>query len=216
MDSTRSLSDHAPASEVTGEVPPRLTVNPRSWVQLLLVSVLNYVTNHIISHIPFFVVRNTWYRRVLGIQMAPGVGVHLGCYVWFYGPGSIRRSGVRIGSNSRINRDCIIDLRGGLTMGDNVSLSPNVTILTSAGMANSKRAGEGKPVVIDDNAWIGMHALVMPGVTIGRGAVVGAGAVVMADVPPLAVVFGSPARPVGKRSPEEANYVLGGPLPLFE
>ena len=136
--------------------------------------------------------------------------------MWFYGPGGIRRKGAKIGENSRINRDCTIDLRGGLTIGDNVSVSAESTILTSAGMSNSLRTGEGKRVVIEDNAWIGMRAIVMPGVTIGHGAVVGVGAVVMRDVPPLAIVFGSPARAVGNRPPEEAEYVLQGAPPLLE
>jgi maltose O-acetyltransferase len=180
------------------------------------VRVLNYVTNHIVSHVPSFTLRHAWYRRVLGIQLDGHAGIHMGCYVWFYGPGSIRRTGTRIGQNSRVNRDCTVDLRGGLTVGANVSVSAEVTILTSAGMANSRGAGEAKRVVIEDNVWVGMRAMIMPGVTVGRGAVVGAGAVVMRDVPPLAIVFGSPARPVGTRAPEEADYVLDSPLPLFE
>jgi acetyltransferase-like isoleucine patch superfamily enzyme len=184
--------------------------------RLFAIRVINYLTNHVVAHIPSFTVRHMWYRRVLGLRLADGVGVHLGCYMWFYGPSGIRRSGSRIGANSRINRDCTLDLRGGLIIGENVSVSAEATLLTSAGMANSKRAGEAKPIVIEDNAWIGVRAIVMPGVTIGRGAVVGAGAVVMRDVPPLATVFGSPARPVGTREAEEADYVLGGPLPLFE
>jgi acetyltransferase-like isoleucine patch superfamily enzyme len=56
----------------------------------------------------------------------------------------------------------------------------------------------------------------MPGVTLGRGSVVAAGSVVMKDVPPLSIVFGAPARPVGSRTEEEADYTLDGTLPLFE
>jgi acetyltransferase-like isoleucine patch superfamily enzyme len=221
MTSGTMTSTHPPAESKAAEplphasaAGPRLGV--RGLVEEVAVRALNYATNHIVARIPSFTLRHRWYQRVLGIEMGECAGIHLGCYVWFYSPGGVRRSGARIGENSRVNRDCTLDLRGGLTIGDNVSLSPDVTILTSAGMANSRRVGEAKPVVIEDNVWVGIRALIMPGVTVGRGAVVGAGAVVMSDVPPLAVVFGSPARPVGSRSPEEAEYNLRGPLPLFE
>src|SRR6266849_1155003 len=178
---------------------PAVAVAPRAEsgaFKLFLIRLINYLTNYWINRIPSYTIRHAWYRRVLGIQLGAHAGVNLGCYVWFYSPGSIRRSGARIGQNTRINRHCTIDLRGGLTIGDNVSVSAEVTILTIASLATSRSHGEGKPVAIEDNAWIGMRAIVMPGVTIGHGAVVGAGAVVLRDVPPLAIVFGSPARPV--------------------
>jgi len=50
-----------------------------------------------------------------------------------------------------------------------------------------------KRIVIGDDVWIGAHAVILPGVTIGRGAVVGAGAVVTKDVPEGAIVVGTPA-----------------------
>ena len=66
--------------------------------------------------------------------------MHLGCYWWFYGPGQVRRTGVSIGANSRINRDCMIDVRGGVTIGDNVSISPQVAISTAAHSAADRRS----------------------------------------------------------------------------
>jgi acetyltransferase-like isoleucine patch superfamily enzyme len=188
----------------------------RDSMRLFAVRVLNYLTNHIVSHIPSFAFRRWWYRRVLGISFGADSGVHLGCYMWFYGPGQIRRHGTRIGAYSRVNRDCTLDFRGGLTIGDNVSISAEVAILTIANLETSRGHGEGRPVLIEDNVWIGMRAMIMPGVTLGRGCVVAAGAVVTADVPPRAIVFGVPARPVGTRSEEDAEYVLERPFPLFE
>ncbi|GGW77084.1 acetyltransferase-like isoleucine patch superfamily enzyme [Streptomyces albaduncus] len=47
---------------------------------------------------------------------------------------------------------------------------------------------------IEDDVWIGAGAVILPGVTVGRGSVVGAGSVVTADVPPMTVVAGTPAR----------------------
>jgi len=64
------------------------------------------------------------------------------------------------------------------------------------------------PVHIDDYVWIGSRAMVLPGVTIGRGAVVAAGAVVTRDVPSLSIVGGVPARQIGVRDAGALNYTL--------
>lgn len=188
----------------------------RVGMHLFVIRVLNYLTNHVVTHLPSYTLRHFWYRRVLGIQLDPSAGVHLGCYIWFHGPRATRRMGVHIGKNSHLNRDCTLDLRGGLTIGDNVSVSAEVSIVTIGKLATSRSRPEGKRVTIEDNAWIGLRAIILPGVTVGRGAVVGAGAVVMQDVPPLGVVVGSPARLMGRRSEEEADYVLDSRFPLFE
>lgn len=50
------------------------------------------------------------------------------------------------------------------------------------------------PVIINDNVWIGMNAIILPGVTIGKGAVIAAGSVVTKDVPPYSLVGGNPAK----------------------
>ena len=60
-----------------------------------------------------------------------------------------------------------------------------------------------KPVVIGENVWVGSHAKVIPGVSIGEGSVVGMGAVVTKDVPPFAVVGGNPAKVIKYRDKEK-------------
>lgn len=201
---------------VSTAAPTPAAGRENSGVRLFAVRALNYLTNHVICHVPSFALRRFWYRRVLGIEFGERAGVHLNCYLWFYGRSGIRLSGGRIGANSRINRGCTLDFRGGLRIGDNVSVSAEVMILTSANLETSRTHSEKRPVVVEDNVWIGARAIVMPGVTLGRGAVVAAGAVVMKDVPPLSIVFGTPARPVGSRTEEEADYTLDGTFPLFE
>jgi maltose O-acetyltransferase len=197
-------------------VPTPAAGRESSGVRLFALRALNYLTNHVICHIPSFALRHFWYRRVLGIEFGEHAGVHLNCYLWFYGRNGIRLSGGRIGANSRINRGCTLDFRGGLRIDDNVSVSAEVMILTSANLETTRTHSEKRPVVVEDNVWIGARAIVMPGVTLGRGSVVAAGSVVMKDVPPLSIVFGAPARPVGSRTEEEADYTLDGTLPLFE
>lgn len=185
--------------------------------RLFVVRVLAYTTNYIAAHVPSYTFRRLWYQRVLGMKFGEGAAVHLGCHVWFYGPGQIRRDGVIIGPNSRINRDCRLDVRGGLEIACNVSISPEVAILTAEhGVDDPEFRVYTERVIIEDYAWIGTRALILPGVTIGRGAVVAAGAVVTRDVPPLAIVGGVPARPIGKRSEHALAYALDGHPPLFE
>lgn len=93
-----------------------------------------------------------------------------------------------------------------LTIGDRVSMAPRVMLVLSS-HPNASRIRAFAPtargdITIEDDAWIGACAIILPGVTIGRGAVVGAGSVVTADVPPLTIVAGQPAKPVRKLTPD--------------
>ena len=187
-----------------------------SGFKLWLVRVLAYLTNHIVAHLPGFALRRTWYRR-LGLEIGPGSGIHLGCFLWFYGPGQIITTGSAIGRNSRVNRDCCLDLRGPLTIGDNVSISPEVAIITT--QHDWRAPGfplQSRPVVIEDHVWIGIRATILPGTHIGRGAVVAAGSVASGEIPPLAVVAGVPAQVIASRPAAALEYELAAPFPLYE
>jgi maltose O-acetyltransferase len=85
-----------------------------------------------------------------------------------------------------------------ITIGDDVQIGPNVQLLTPTHPLDPdlRRAKweSAKPIVIEDNAWLGGGAIVLPGVTVGANAIVGAGAVVTKDVPTNTVVVGNPAR----------------------
>ena len=91
-----------------------------------------------------------------------------------------------------------IRANGGVTIGDRVIIAARVTITSRTHPLQLPRARvtEDRPIVIEDDVWLGAGAIVLPGVTIGRGAVVAAGAVVTKSVEPFTVVAGVPARPI--------------------
>ena len=116
---------------------------------------------------------------------------------------------ISIGGNSNINKHCLLDGRGGLTIGNCVDIAQDVYIWTEQHDYNSPDyKAVCSPVVIDDYVWIASRATILPGVTIGRGAVVACGAVVTKDVPPLTVVGGIPAKIIGERD-DMMSYKLG-------
>jgi maltose O-acetyltransferase len=127
------------------------------------------------------------------------------------------RSGrpVSIGDGSVINEGCFLYTTGGLTIGQAVSVSAGVWLITGTRDMNDPMfADEYKPIIIGDRAWIGARATILAGVTVGEGAVVMAGAVVTRDIPPYAVAGGVPARVVGERS-RDLRYRIDH-RPLFE
>jgi acetyltransferase-like isoleucine patch superfamily enzyme len=127
---------------------------------------------------------------------------------------------LRIGPETVVNRNTYLDGRGGLTIGSCVSISPECYIISLDHDPRSA-AFETKPgpVVIEDYAWIGARAMVLPGVRLGKGCVVGAGAIVTRDVPEYAIVAGVPAKAIGERnrnldySPRYAPYFNTDILP---
>lgn len=204
--------------ELPRTTPARLEDTAASGgLVLLAIRVVNYLTNYVISHIPSFTLRRLWYERVIGANFGSNAGIHLGCYLWHYTPRKVRQSGFHLGAGSRVNRDCFLDIRGPLEIGEHVSISPEVAILTAShGVNDPAFRVEIRPVVIEDHVWIGTRAMILPGVRLGRGSVVAAGAVVTRDVPPLTVVAGVPARAVAERDAAATQYALDTPFPLFE
>jgi acetyltransferase-like isoleucine patch superfamily enzyme len=98
--------------------------------------------------------------------------------------------------NAWVLFDCILDITKTIYLGENVQIAPRAMIFThdsSRSMENPK-TGE---VFIDDNAYVGAGAIILPGVKIGKNAIIGAGAVVNKDVEPNTVVGGVPAKVIG-------------------
>ena len=102
-----------------------------------------------------------------------------------------------IGKNCTIGAECVLDLSELLTIGDDVTLSPGTMILTSTHEMASAQHRAGKmitsPVNIGNGAWLGARCIILPGASIGEGAVVDAGAVVNKEVLPHTRVGGIPA-----------------------
>ena len=103
---------------------------------------------------------------------------------------------ITVGKRVFINSGCCFQDQGGVEIGDDVLIGQQVVIATlNHDLHPEKRASmTPKPVKIGNKVWIGAHATILPGVTIGDGAVVAAGAVVTKDVPPNTVVGGVPAK----------------------
>lgn len=106
-----------------------------------------------------------------------------------------------IGANSSIGHNCYLQGLDRIVIGQNVCISDSASVLTgSHDLSSPGFALYTRPVQLEDGVWLAFGATVLPGVTMGRGAVAGAGAVVSRSVGAWTVLVGNPARQVGKRS----------------
>lgn len=124
--------------------------------------------------------------------------LHPNMRVWIH-----RARGVKIGKNSTIGLNVLLDnvYPNFISIGENVAVSgQNYILCHSAPPSQFSPYFESyvAPIVIEDNAWIAIGAIILPGVTIGKGSIVSAGAVVTKDVPPYTVVGGVPAKFIKK------------------
>lgn len=123
-----------------------------------------------------------------------------GCYY-------MNPTGLAVGQGTHINEGCLLDARAGIRVGSSVSISHQVKIMTGSHDTNSPVfKGVFSPVVIEDFVWIGVGAIILKGVKLGRGCVVAAGAVVTKDIPPMTIAGGVPAREIGKRCVSDLVY----------
>ena len=152
-----------------------------------------YCFNRWLTFIPFHVPRLWLLGRMLGgIGCRPSVlmGVQVRT------PGNIV-----LGDHVVINGDVLLDARGAtITVGDNADIAPEAVICTvSHDIHDDFHAAIRGAVTVEDYAWIGYRAIIMPNVRIGRGGVVEAGSVVTENVPPMAIACGVPAKVIGRR-----------------
>lgn len=156
----------------------------------------------IASYIPWHSLR-IGLLRVAGLRVAHGVVVYHGLQVRL-------PKRIAIGARTIIGEGCVLDGRSGLIIGTDVNISSQVQIWTLQHDYRDAAFGTvGGQTIISDHAWISARAILLPGVTIGEGAVVAAGALVTDDVPAYTVVGGVPARRIADR-PSPMAYELGG------
>lgn len=152
--------------------------------------------------IPSHHVRRFFYR-LGGIEIGKGSTVHTGAV--FYDSRNIR-----IGEDTIIGENVILDGRALLKIGNHVDIASEVMIYNSEHDVQDEHfAPTEKEVVIDDYVFIGPRAIILPGVHIGKGAVIAAGAVVTKDVGESSIVGGVPAKEISKRIITHYSYRLG-------
>jgi acetyltransferase-like isoleucine patch superfamily enzyme len=112
---------------------------------------------------------------------------------------------LEIGDHSGLGHNCKFTIAKRITIGRHCRLSTDICMFDSSGHASdpaARQAGASpvedvvRPIVVEDNVWIGRSCIVYPGSVIGEGSIVSAGSVVVGDVPPYTVVAGNPARKI--------------------
>lgn len=138
-----------------------------------------------------------WLLRAVGFQIGHG------SVMWgmpkIVGTGNIYKRLI-VGDGCWFNVGCHLDLAAPISIGHTVALGHGVLLLTNSHEVGGtdQRAGPlvAKPIVIGSGAWLGARCTVLPGITIGEGAVIAAGAMVTKDVPANTLVAGIPAKAV--------------------
>lgn len=116
-----------------------------------------------------------------------------------------RRGSISIGKHSTVQTYSIVYGHGGCRIGDGVRIAAHNVFIP----ANHRFGDTSRPmyeqgldmigIVVEDDVWIGTGTAILDGLTIAKGAIVAAGSVVNADVPPMSIVGGIPAKPIGER-----------------
>jgi acetyltransferase-like isoleucine patch superfamily enzyme len=144
-------------------------------------------------------------------RLEPGISIGDRCTIQDGALLNASEGFVHVGERSWIGPFCVVYGNGGVRIGRDVMIAAH-SCITSVGHRHDELArpmmAQGidvRPVTIADDVWIGMNCTILPGVSIGRGAIVAAGAVVRRDVAPYSIVAGVPAREVGRRGAPAAR-----------
>ena len=154
----------------------------------------HFLFSDALGSLPISSVRRALAQKVLGIKLAPTAQL----YRWR----EIRAAAnISVGDRTIIGMWSSLDGRKGISIGNNVNVSSEVAIWTLQHDHRDPEFGNvGGPVVVQDFAWLSFRSTILPGVTIGEGAVVAAGSVVTKDVAPYTIVGGVPAKVIGERN----------------
>lgn len=140
--------------------------------------------------------------RAAGADLGHDILIYHGFWAWY--PWRLS-----IGNHTVVGDHVILDARGGLQIGESVNISSEVAIWTGQHDMQSPDFAYVKDAVkIGNHAWLSFRSVILPGVSVGEGAVIAAGAVVTKDVPPYTVMAGIPAKPIGVRN-QDLRYDLG-------
>ncbi len=178
-----------------GKIIRRLTAVLQE-TEVFLLSLTDLVPSHHLRRL---------FQRSSGVQIGKGSTVHMG--VVFYEP-----KGVQIGEDTIIGEGAVLDGRDRLQIGNHVAFASEVMVYNSQhDIHDPSFRAITKPVIIEDYVFVGPRAVILPGVTIGKGAVVAAGAIVTKNVEPFTIVGGVPAVKIGNRKVTDPQYRLGRP-----
>jgi acetyltransferase-like isoleucine patch superfamily enzyme len=161
--------------------------------------------------IPFHTVRNFIYRYFYKANLKDNVIIYSGAEI--RSPNKLT-----IGKGSIIGHYSVLDARNFIEIGENVNFSHGVWLWTEQHNHNdpdfSTESPKKKKIIICDRVWLGPRVIVLPGCTIGEGAVVGAGSVVTKDIEPFTINAGIPAKKIAERN-RNINYIFNGkPVPF--
>lgn len=164
-----------------------------NYISKLLYDIIYIIMNYFVNNIPVWTIRKYIYI-IFGMKLGKKARIHMKTII-------INPWNISIGERTVINEFCFIDGRGGLCIGNDVSISINSTILTASHETHSEQFKYKKsPVVIKDNVWIGTRAIILEGTIIGEGAVIGAGSLIKKEAESYGIYVGVPARKVSERS----------------
>jgi acetyltransferase-like isoleucine patch superfamily enzyme len=161
-----------------------------------------YICNKIIAHVPSRRCRLFFYRKIMKFNLGVNTSIFMG--TTFTTSGNIVTNG-----QVAINACCHIDNRGGIEIGKNVSISQGVSLVTGDhDVYDPLVRARFRKITIENDVFIGFNAIILGGVTLGRGSVVAAGSVVTKNVPDLTIVGGIPAKSIGQRPDDIKRDVI--------
>ena len=155
-----------------------------------------------VGHIPSHTIRLFCYK-LADIKIGSGSALHM--WANFFNPANIS-----IGEDTIIGDHAFLDGRAELAIGSHVAVASQVLMYNAEhDIHRTDFACHTGKVVIEDYVFIGPRAIILPGVTIGKGAVIAAGAVGTTTVRAQTIAGGVPAREIGKRTVTDLHYRLG-------
>mgnify|MGYP001077155093 CR=1 FL=1 len=197
------------------ESPKNKAYTIKEYLKLKVLSILRggyyYFLNQFVNNIPSYLIRNLLYKYMYNIKFHKKTIIMP--KVTFLGNGK----NITIKRNTVINSYCLIDGRSSIYIGENVSISRGAKLLTMSHNYEEREFSlNGGGIVIGNDSWIGLSAIILPNVKVGVGAVIAAGSVVTKDVDDYTVVAGNPAKYIKDRAKIDYDSVYYKPFIGFQ